>query len=221
MYTPSKEEDAEDAVAEVTETSAASCDEDTGNVSLAELQGKQNKAKVTPSRRRTVVQRARSSVDDYNKALDSLHKDSQDLKQANLIAENMLRLSEMSVNAFKNALSNAGGKSKKAPEFYDKSKPLGRFRWAVHRIVLQNYVQAVTYRIDEINKKKSVRVNGTFPAPGSTDMQTQQGKIMSLAGRLSSNPQMKALSESLSRENTPSNSRKTSVVAHSTSLPAL
>ena len=124
--------------------------------------------------RTTVVRRHRSSIHDFNKSLNMLKKDSNSLKMANRMTENLLNLSEMSVDAFKTALSCKAGSSKR----YDKSTPLGRFRWAVHRVILQQYVEAVKLRIESLNNKKAIRINGTFPAPGSTDMQSEQAKVL-------------------------------------------
>lgn len=154
-------------------------------------------------RRRTVVHRHRASIHEYNRTLGILKQHSLDLKEASEVAENMLSLSELSVNAFKTALKNATGTKAQRAGFYDKKSPLGMFRWAVHRVVLQTRVDAVRARIDELNKKKAIRINGTFPVPGSTDLNNPASKILSLAGRLSASPQMQSLSESLSRECSP------------------
>lgn len=120
----------------------------------------------------TVMRRQRSSIHEFNKSLSILKKDSQSLKAANRITENLLKLSEKSVNGFKDALKFTGNSKR-----YDKSTPLGLFRWAVHRVILQRFVDAVRVRIDTLNVKKAIRINGTFPAPGSTDMRSYQAKV--------------------------------------------
>lgn len=125
----------------------------------------------------TVVRRHRSSIQEFNNTLSILKKDSTSLKNANRMTENLLNLSVVSVDAFKNALQQKAGTSK----FYDKSTPLGLFRWAVHRIVLQQYIEAVKLRIDKLNsdskQPRAIRINGSFPAPGSTDMRGPQAKV--------------------------------------------
>mmetsp|Transcript_25798 Transcript_25798/g.43503 ORF Transcript_25798/g.43503 Transcript_25798/m.43503 type:complete len:374 (-) Transcript_25798:516-1637(-) len=186
-----------------------------------------NAAEVVPKKtisNKTRVVRQRSSIVEFNKSLSLLKQDSQSLKAANKMTENLLNLSKMSVNAFKDALQYNAGTSKR----YDKSTPLGRFRWAVHRVILQQYVEAVRLRIETFEKKKkAIRINGTFPIPGSADMNSPQAKVLALRGRLNASPQMQNLSEVLSRDNTPKGSprgkpgKKGDIVKHSVSLPVL
>ena len=130
---------------------------------------------LPPAEKVTKVQRKRASIAEFNHTLSILKKDSKSLKNANKMTENLLNLSEESVGAFKQALQRNAGTSK----FYDKSTPIGKFRWAVHRIVLQQYIEAVKLRIDEMSSgaKKPMRINGTFPMPGSTDMYSAQNKV--------------------------------------------
>jgi hypothetical protein len=176
-------------------------------------------AAVSISEKTKVNRPQRSSIADFNNTLSILKKDSKRLKQANVMTENLLNLSVVSIDAFKNALQLDADTSSR----YNKATPLGMFRWAVHRIVLQRYVEAVRVRLDTLNEsQRPIRINGTFPAPGSTDMQSPQAKILSLAGRLNATPHMQSLSETLSRETTPRRKNKTTKnIAHSALLPLL
>lgn len=172
---PQDEEVPEATGAEEVEVSVEK--ENNASVDNIEVAKKAASAAPTSAVGKTKVVRHRSSIHEFNKTLKILKKDSQSLKAANRMTENLLNLSKMSVNAFKDALDYKAGSSKR----YDKSTPLGRFRWAVHRVILQTYVEAVRVRIDTMGKKKApMRINGTFPMPGSTDMNSPQAQVFSV-----------------------------------------
>lgn len=154
----------------------------------------------TTSRRRTIITRARSSLEDYNKTLSLLHQHSLDLKQANMMAENMLNLTRDNANtSFNDAFLQACALFQKKSRYSDKSHPLGKFRWAGHRVVLQLFVAAVKTRMDVLGVDK--------PQASPREMVT-------------SNVQVRRMSRLSSQGVTPSTSRRASVIGPS-ALPFL
>lgn len=106
-----------------------------------------------------INRRRKTTSGEFDKALTSLRQNSIELNQACDRAAKLTELSSRSVNSFKDALKLHARK-------YDKTKPLDRFKWAVHRVILNNAVEHVRQQLTQREKFKiPLRINATFPLP--------------------------------------------------------
>jgi hypothetical protein len=106
-----------------------------------------------------INRRRKTTSGEFDKALTSLRQNSMELNQACDRAAKLTELSSRSVNSFKDAL-------KIHTHQFDKTKPLDRFKWAVHRVILNNTVDRVRAQLSQREKSKTpLRINATFPLP--------------------------------------------------------
>jgi hypothetical protein len=114
---------------------------------------KENKQAVRINRRR------KTASGEFDRALSSLRQNSVELNAACDRAAKLTELSSKSVNSFKDALKIHASK-------YNKSTPIERFKWAVHRVILNNSVDKIRLQLAKREKFQSpLRINATFPLP--------------------------------------------------------
>jgi hypothetical protein len=123
-----------------------------------------------------ISRRRKTTSGDFDKALSSLRQDSLELDKACLKAQELTALSAKSVESFKAALANTSSQTRR--ETTDKSTPIGLFKWAVRRVILQNTVVRVRQEL-EIREKRGhpMRVNATFPSPDNISMDVKSALL--------------------------------------------
>mmetsp|Transcript_2685 Transcript_2685/g.4036 ORF Transcript_2685/g.4036 Transcript_2685/m.4036 type:complete len:427 (+) Transcript_2685:163-1443(+) len=154
-------------------------------------------SKTTP--KQTQIRRRRKTTSgDFENALKDLRMNSRELDKACNQAARLTALSRKSVDAFKDALAgNLVGSNK---EVFDKSTPLGMFKWAARRIILQNTVEKVRAELESRDKKGgAIKVNATFPSP---DGELMVNPAVQKA-QMERAPHLAALAENFSREGSP------------------
>ena len=119
-------------------------------------------ASTMASKQSKISRRRRTTSADFDRALKDLRQNSQELDKMCQQASRLTELSRKSVDAFKDALlMNISGGSRT----FDKTTPLGMFKWVAQRVILQNTVQRVRDDLNAREHSKGIHINATFPNP--------------------------------------------------------
>ena len=159
---------------------------DTGSSSTPKTSAKQSK----------ISRRRRTTSADFDNALKDLRQNSQELDKMCQQASRLTELSRKSVDAFKDALlMNISGGSRT----FDKTTPLGMFKWVAQRVILQNTVQRVRDDLNAREHSKGIHINATFPNPDGAI----GNRPSSNTSQMNRVPHLAALAESHEREGSP------------------
>jgi hypothetical protein len=154
------------------------------------------KASTKNVKQTQISRRRRTTSAEFDKKLLDLRQNSKELDQMCNQASRLTELSRKSVDAFKDALLANMGVGAKT---YDKTSPIGMFKWLANRIILQNTVQKVREDLMNRDVKEGLHINATFPNPNST-LGTNPSHASAQMQRV---PHLAALTEGTSREGSP------------------
>jgi len=153
-------------------------------VKVLKLEGLMEREPVNISYIEITRDRKKATKKEFSIAVNALRKENEKLNAANSVAQRKAGLAVSSVNGFK---SNA---YKYDPTKMSKAR--WRWIWSCHRIVLQNYVAAVTKRLQEMDgtsQQESMMINrgeSNGGGPGRKERRKRESKsatkLPSLAG---------------------------------------